>query len=78
MDKFEVTKDIQFFARKLILKQMYSKDVPQQPRFKSQELEALNSLIELLEENDPPDVIDRIDLEHLLGRFDQTELPNTS
>lgn len=54
---------------------MYSKDVPHQPKFKSQELTALVTVIELLEENDPPDLIDRIDLKHLLGCFDQSEPP---
>lgn len=76
MDSFKVTKDIQLFTRKLILKQLYSKDVPQLPRFKSQELIALDNLVALLEENEPPDLNDQIDFEQLLGQFDQSELPN--
>lgn len=75
LDRFEVTKDIQLFARKLILKQLYSKETPKQPKFKLQELIALDNLIALLDENESPDLIDQIDLEQLLGRFDQSDLP---
>lgn len=60
-------------ARKFILKQLYSKETPTKPEFEPEELKALDALIDLLEENDPPDLIDQIDLEHLLGRHDQTE-----
>lgn len=54
LDKFEVIKDLQLFARKLILKQLYSQDIPVKPDFELQELRALETLIDLLEESDPP------------------------
>lgn len=75
IDKFEVIKELQLFARKYILKQIYTKEIPIKPDFEPYELEALDTLIELLEENDTPELIERIDLEHLLGRFDQSEPP---
>lgn len=75
LDKFKVIKGLQLFARNFILKQMYSKDIPNKPKFKSQEHKALDTPIDLLEENDPLDLIDRINLEHLLRRFDQSEPP---
>lgn len=74
INKFEAIKDLQLFARKLILKQMYSREIPAKPNFKSQELKALK-LVSMLEENEVPSLIDQIDLEHLLGCFDQTEHP---
>lgn len=54
---------------------MYSKDIPNKPKFESQELKALDTLIDHLEENYTQDLIDQIDLEYFLGRFDQTEPP---
>lgn len=75
IDQFGVIKDLQLFARKLILKQMYTKEVLMKADFEPYDLEALDTLVELLEENDTSDLIDRIDLEKLLGRFDQSDLP---
>lgn len=75
LNKFEVIKDVQLFARNLILKQIYSKTPPLLPTFESLELQALDALVGLLEENETPDLIDQIDLNKLLGRYNQLEPP---
>lgn len=67
-----VIKELQLFARKLIFKQSYSKNRAPDTHLKPQEMQAIDTLISLLEENDPSDLIDRIDLEQLLSWLDQT------
>lgn len=65
--KFEAIKDIQLFAREIILKQLYDNNRKEGTQLKPQEIKAIDYLISLLEDNDPHlDLIDRIDLEHLL------------
>lgn len=79
IDKFEAIKDIQLFARKIILKQLYCKTVKEGRSLKPQELQAIDNLIALLEESDlNPDLIDRIDIEHLLQKLDHVPSPTTN
>lgn len=70
IDKFEAIKDIQLFARKIILKQLYDKNIKDGTQLRPQEVEAIDNLVSLLEENDPDlDLIDRIDLSMLCQCF---------
>lgn len=73
LDKFKVIKDLQLFARKQIPKQLYSKELSKNPQLKPQEIQAIDSLISLLEENDRPELIDKIDLDNLFQLFAQSE-----
>lgn len=66
LDKFEFVKDLQLFARKFILRNMYQKpggQIDLTPR----ENQALDQLIYLLEESDTADLIDRIDLPKVIS-----------
>lgn len=66
IDRFEITKDLQLFARKLFSKSMYNKDtLPIKKRKTLNEID-LDNTIELADEQDGLDLIDRIDLETLL------------
>lgn len=66
MDKFEIVKDLEMFARKLMLKKMYQK--PQgSVELTPQENKATDQLVSLLEESDTTDLIDRIDLLTMLS-----------
>lgn len=67
MDKFEVIKDLHLYTRKLLLKSMFDKTRPDTEGFRTlSERRALDNLNALLEENEPKDLIDTIDLEALL------------
>lgn len=61
LDKFELYKDLQLFVRKIILKKLYHKQSANPDRT-TQENQALDQLISLLEESDTADLIDSIDL----------------
>lgn len=70
LDKFELTKDLQIFAWKLILRSFYQKQrVHTDPS--PNEAKALDQLISLLEESDQSDLIDRVDLNKLLAPTDK-------
>lgn len=66
VDKFEVIKDLQFFARKLILKSVYSKDIMFTDE-KTKSDKALDDLISLLDEQDDIDLIDRVHVDSLFN-----------
>lgn len=66
VDKFEFVKDLQLFARKLILKNRYQKP-GEQADLTPRENRALDQLVSLLE-SDPMDLINRIDLPRVLTR----------
>lgn len=67
MDKFEVIKDLHLYTRKLLLKSMFDKTKPDTKGFQTlSERRALDNLNSLLEESEPKDLIDNIDLEALL------------
>lgn len=65
-DKFEIVKDLQLFTRKLLLKSIYNRDTPPTQQEKTHNEMDLYNLIELVDEQDDLDMIDRIDLETLL------------
>lgn len=61
-----MVKDLELFARKLMLKNMYQK--PQEPiNLTPKENQAIDQLVSLLEESDMTDLIDRIDLPTVLS-----------
>lgn len=65
LDKFEIYKDLHLFIRKLILRKLFQKQgIP--PDCTLQESRALDNLVSLLQESDPTDLIDRVDLQQIL------------
>lgn len=74
LDRFEIYKDLQLFVCKLILKKIYHKStttIDQTP----QEIQALDQLISLLEEKDPADLIDWVELQGDLETVDKQSEP---
>lgn len=75
IDKFEAIKDIQLFARKLFLQQLYDKSIKDGTQLKPQEAKAIDTLVSLLDENDLDlDLVDRIDIEDILLRLNKPAL----
>lgn len=71
IDKFEVTKDVHLFVCNLLLKSLFAKKQDAGgPTHKKTELEAIDNLTVLLEENEPEDLIDSLDLEAILAEVD--------
>lgn len=66
IDKFKSIKDLQLFARKLLLKSMYNKDtISTEEKVKNEK--ALDELIDLLDEQEGFDLINRLDVDTLLN-----------
>lgn len=63
LDTFESIKDLNLFARKLLLKSMYSKNKDKLDLSTTQQEKDLDVLLSLLDEQDPTDLIDSIDIE---------------
>lgn len=72
LDKFELYKDLQLFVRKIILKKLYHKQSANPDRT-TQENQALDQLISLLEESDTADLIDSIDLPWILQSIEEQD-----
>lgn len=77
LDTFTVIKDLHLFARKLYYKSLFSKEkdknISQIETKRSDE--ALDDLLTLLEEQDPSELIDTIDIESLLEEYIKKEVP---
>lgn len=72
---FKVIKDLNLFARKLLLKSMYAKNKSQSKVPTTQGDNDLDVLLSLLEEQDSSDLIDMIDIDSLLQEHLTTEVP---
>lgn len=67
VDKFEIIKDLQLFSSKLLLKSKYIKiDPTSKEKEQTQHERDVETLVELSEDQDGIDLIDKIDLESLL------------
>lgn len=60
-DRFKVIKDLQLFARKFILQQIFGRNKKDNMQLNPQEIRARDDLVALLEESDPLDLIDDLD-----------------
>lgn len=72
IDTFEVIKDVHLFVRRLLFKSIYSKETILQSQIPHTD-EALDDLFSLLEESDPTDLIDKVDIEALLQQHVDTK-----
>lgn len=75
LDTLEVIKDLNLFARKLLLKSMYSKNRVKSETPDAQHEKDLDVLLSLLEEQDSPNLIDSINLDSLLQEQLTVETP---
>lgn len=73
IDTFEAIKDVHLFVRNLLLKSLYTKKQSGESTIHTtMEVEAIESLITLLEENEPGELIDSLDLDTILAEVDDS------
>lgn len=73
LDSFEAIKDVNLFARKVLLKSLYSKEKKKDNIV--QHDKDLDDLLSLLDEQDSLDLIDTLDLDVLLQEHTTMETP---